>query len=145
MELAKPDWVFDREREWRGLVAFAADPSPHATLGVVSGRRRQGKSYLLQALAQETGGLYFAATEATEAESLRLFADTLVRHTREPVEQPFRDWNDAIRHLFRQVHGEPTVVVLDEFPFLSRVSPRDRAARTPGNVLLIGPEELYAL
>jgi AAA+ ATPase superfamily predicted ATPase len=123
VELAKPDWVFDREREWRGLVAFVADPSPHATLGVVSGRRRQGKSYLLQALAQETGGLYFAATEATEAESLRLFADTLVRHTREPVEQPFRDWNDAIRHLFRQFHGEPVVVVLDEFPFLSRVSP----------------------
>jgi AAA+ ATPase superfamily predicted ATPase len=123
MESAKPDWVFDREREWHGLVAFAADLSPHATLGVVSGRRRQGKSYLLQALTQETGGLYFAATEATEAESLRLFADELVRYTREPIEQPFRDWNDAIRHLFRQVHGEPTVVVLDEFPFLSRVSP----------------------
>jgi AAA+ ATPase superfamily predicted ATPase len=123
MGSAKPDWVFDREREWQGLVAFAADPSRHATLGVVSGRRRQGKSYLLQALAQETGGLYFAATEATEAESLRLYADTLVRHTREPIEQPFRDWNDAIRHLFRWFHGEPTVVVLDEFPFLSRVSP----------------------
>jgi uncharacterized protein len=120
---AKPDWVFDRDREWRGLAAFAADPSPRATLGVVSGRRRQGKSYLLQALAQETGGLYFAATEATEAESLRLFADTLVRHTREPLEHPFRDWNDAIRHLFRQFSGEPAVVVLDEFPFLSRVSP----------------------
>jgi AAA+ ATPase superfamily predicted ATPase len=120
---AKPAWVFDREREWQGLTAFAADPAPRATLGVVSGRRRQGKSYLLQALAQETRGLYFAATEATEAESLRLFADALVRHTREPVEQPFQDWNDAIRYLFRQFAGEPAVVVLDEFPFLSRVSP----------------------
>jgi hypothetical protein len=80
--------VFDREREWQGATAFAADPSRHATLGVVSRRRRQGKSYPLQALAQETCGLYFAATEATAAESLRLFADTLVRHTREPIEQP---------------------------------------------------------
>jgi uncharacterized protein len=88
-----------------------------------SGRRRQGKSYLLQALAQETGGLYYAATEATEAESLRLFADALVRHTREPLEQPFRDWNDAISHLFSRFTSEPTLVVLDEFPFLSRVSP----------------------
>lgn len=123
MAPAKPAWVFDRAREWQGLAAFAADRSRHATLGVVSGRRRQGKSYLLQALAQETGGLYFAATEATEAESLRLFADTLVRHTREPLDQPFRDWNDAIRYLFRQFTGDPTVVVLDEFPFLSRVSP----------------------
>jgi AAA+ ATPase superfamily predicted ATPase len=123
MGLGKPSWVFDREREWRGLTAFVADPSPRATLGVVSGRRRQGKSYLLQALAQETGGLYFAATEATEAESLRLFADALLRHTREPIDQPFRDWNDAISHLLRQFTGEPTLVVLDEFPFLSRVSP----------------------
>ena len=123
MGFEKPSWVFDREREWQGLAAFAADPSPRATLGVVSGRRRQGKSYLLQALAQETGGLYFAATEAIEAESLRLFADALVRHTREPIEQPFRDWNDAIRHLLTQFTETPTLVVLDEFPFLSRVSP----------------------
>jgi AAA+ ATPase superfamily predicted ATPase len=119
----KPDWVFDREREWQGLTAFAADPAPRATLGVVSGRRRQGKSYLLQALTQEIGGLYFAATEATEAESLRLFTDALVRHTREPVQPPFRDWNDAIGYLLRQFTGTPTIVVLDEFPFLSRVSP----------------------
>jgi uncharacterized protein len=119
----KPAWIFDREHEWEGLGAFAVDRSPHATLGVVSGRRRQGKSYLLQALAQETGGLYFAATEATEAESLRLFADAVLRHTREPIDQPFRDWNDAIRHVLRQFTGEPTVVVLDEFPYLSRVSP----------------------
>jgi AAA+ ATPase superfamily predicted ATPase len=123
MTLGKPSWVFDRDREWQGLAAFVADPSERATLGVVSGRRRQGKSYLLQALTQETHGLYFAATEATEAESLRLFADTLVRHTREPIEQPFRDWNDAISYLFRQFSGAPTLVVLDEFPFLSRVSP----------------------
>ena len=123
MEPAKPAWVFDREREWRGLAAFVADPAPRATLGVVSGRRRQGKSYLLQALTQTVGGFYFAATEATEAESLRLFTEALVRHTREPIDQPFRDWNDAIRHLLRQFTGAPTLVVIDEFPFLSRVSP----------------------
>jgi AAA+ ATPase superfamily predicted ATPase len=119
----KPARIFDREREWRGLAAFAADPTPGATLGVVSGRRRQGKSFLLQALTQEAGGLYFAATEATEAESLRLFADALLRHTRQPIDLPFRDWNDAIRYLFRQFTGGPTLVVLDEFPFLARVSP----------------------
>jgi AAA+ ATPase superfamily predicted ATPase len=124
MMTRKPEQVFDREREWRGLSAFAADAvSPGATLGVVSGRRRQGKSFLLQALAQETGGMYFAATEATEAESLRLFADALIRYTRQPVDVPFRDWNDAIGYLFRQFTGEPTLVVVDEFPFLSRVSP----------------------
>lgn len=120
---AKPSRIFDRDREWAGLLAFAADPSPGATLGVVSGRRRQGKSFLLQEMAQQTGGLYFAATEATEAESLRLFADALITHTRQPVESPFRDWNDAIRYLFRAFTDVPHFVVIDEFPFLSKVSP----------------------
>lgn len=124
MAPVKPDQVFDRTREWQGLAAFASDRGPGgATLGVVSGRRRQGKSFLLQALAQSVGGLYFAATEATEAESLRLFTEALVRHSREVVDPPFRNWDDAIRHLFQQYTAEPTLVVIDEFPFLSRVSP----------------------
>jgi hypothetical protein len=50
----KPPHLFDRDAEWTGLVSFAADARPGATLGVVSGRRRQGKSYLLQGLAKAT-------------------------------------------------------------------------------------------
>ncbi len=126
--IRKPERIFDRVLEWQGLVSFAAGtpsagPAGGALLGVVSGRRRQGKSFLLQALAEETGGMYFAATEATEAESLRLFAEALTRHTRVIAEYPFRDWNDAIAQLFRSFQGRPVPVVIDEFPFLSRVTP----------------------
>lgn len=126
--IGKPERVFGREREWQGLVRFVTDGDRAtrlggAALGVVSGRRRQGKSFLLQALAEATGGMYFAATEATEAESLRLFADALMRHTREIPDVPFRDWNDAIAHLFRSFRGRPVPVIIDEFPFLSRTSP----------------------
>lgn len=121
--IVKPERIFDRDREWQGLVSFALDTSPGATLGVVSGRRRQGKSYLLQALTETLGGLYFAATEATEAESLRLFADALLRHSRVAPDVPFRDWNDAISFLFRQFQGSPLPVVIDEFPFLVKATP----------------------
>ena len=75
----KPPHLFDRDAEWTGLVSFAADARPGTTLGVVSGRRRQGKSYLLQGLAAVLGGIYFPALELTEAVSLRLFADELIR------------------------------------------------------------------
>ena len=57
----KPPHLFDRDAEWAGLVTFATDARPGATLGVVSGRRRQGKSYLLQAMATALGGIYFPA------------------------------------------------------------------------------------
>jgi len=35
--VVKPEHVFDRESEWRALVAFTADDSRGATLGVVAG------------------------------------------------------------------------------------------------------------
>src|SRR4029077_13715246 len=119
---AKPPHVFDRDAEWTGLVGFAADARPGATLGMVSGRRRQGKSYLLQALATALGGIYFPALELTEAVSLRLFADELIRFSGTPV-PPFRDWLDAISYLFRLAGDRVVPVVIDEFPFLVRASP----------------------
>jgi uncharacterized protein len=123
----KPQRIFGRAREWDGLASFATRTleasQGSAALGVVSGRRRQGKSFLLQALAGAAGGVYFAATEASEAEALRLFTETLARQTGEFIEAPFRDWNEAVAHMFRSFTGRPVVVAIDEFPFLSRTSP----------------------
>ena len=120
--LAKPAHLFDRDAEWRGLASFAADVRTGATLGMVSGRRRQGKSYLLQALAAAAGGIYFPALEVTEAVALRLFSDALIRFTGAPV-PPFRDWLDAIPYRFRVAGERALPVVIDEFPFLVKASP----------------------
>ena len=58
---SKPSHVFDRDAEWDGLAAFVNRPLPHAMLGIVSGRRRMGKTYLLRALAEQHEGFYFGA------------------------------------------------------------------------------------
>jgi uncharacterized protein len=118
----KPQHIFGRDAEWAGLASFATDARPGATLGVVSGRRRQGKSYLLQALAVSGGGIYFPALELTEAVSLRLFADELIRYTAGPVPQ-FRDWLDAIPYMFSVAGDRAVPVVIDEFPSLVKASP----------------------
>ena len=118
----KPPHLFDRDAEWAGLVGFALDARPGATLGVISGRRRQGKSYLLQALATALGGIYFPALELTETVSLRLFADELIRFSGSPI-PPFRDWLDAIPYLFRLAGDRVVPVVIDEFPYLVKASP----------------------
>lgn len=55
----------------------------------MSGRRRQGKSFLLEALTAASGGLYFPALEETEAVSLRSFGNALVRQGI-PVPRPLR-------------------------------------------------------
>jgi uncharacterized protein len=123
--MEKPGRVFGRAREWEGLSSFATRrlARPGATLGVVSGRRRQGKSFLLQALTEATGGMYFAATEATEAESLRLFIEAFSRFTTEVPAHAPHDWDDAIGYMFRAIRDRATLLVIDEFPFMSRVSP----------------------
>src|ERR1700734_3901046 len=91
----KPDDMFDRDVEWMELAAFVADERPGATLGVVSGRRRQGKTFLLRALCGATGGFYFAADEATDGESQHQFGVALGDHLGSPAPLRFGGWHAA--------------------------------------------------
>lgn len=121
--ISKPNRLFDRDREWRALTHFVDDPANVATLGVVSGRRRQGKTFLLDALCESVNGIYFAATEATRDDSLRLFGETLARQT--GASSPFRidSWSAAIEQLFNLAKQVPKTVVIDEFPYLMKSDP----------------------
>lgn len=60
---AKPARLLDRNREWELLSDFLDDPSPELRLAIVSGRRRNGKSFLLEALTESVGGLYLSAVQ----------------------------------------------------------------------------------
>ena len=119
----KPQHVFDRDTEWGVLVDFASDPRPQPMLGVVTGRRRQGKTYLLSALTEALGGFYFQAVEATETESLRMLGEAVARHLRAPTSFAFADWDVALETLFGLGRDRVSLVVLDEFSYLSRASP----------------------
>ncbi len=119
----KPSEMFDRESEWSALSSFVADTRPGATLGVVSGRRRQGKTFLLDAITRAAGGFYFGATEATNAESLRRFSDALTRFVSPPSAFHFEDWTEAVDALLALGAERPIPVVIDEFPYLARAQP----------------------
>ena len=121
--MKKPDDMFDRDFEWIQLGRFAADASPGATLGVVSGRRRQGKTFLLRALCQATGGFYFAADEAADGESLRLIGTALSTHLRLTAPLRFAGWHEVADALLALGRDGPVPVVIDEFPYLARANP----------------------
>lgn len=116
----KPDRIFDRRREWDGLVRFASSPSPDVRLGIVSGRRRQGKTFLLDALAEAVGGFFFTATDSTEIEALRSFGEAVAAFAG-GGRYAFENWDEALERLFAVV-GDG-LVVIDEFPYLSKASP----------------------
>jgi len=119
----KPSEVFDRDFEWSALARFIADDQPGATLGVVSGRRRQGKTYLLEAACQAAGGFYFGATEATDAESLRHIGNALTAHLSPPSPFHFADWSEALSVILDLGRDQPVPVVIDEFPYLIKGNP----------------------
>jgi len=147
----KPAEMFDRDFEWAELTRFASLPGPRATLGVVSGRRRQGKTFLLDAVTRASGGFMFTATETTETDALRQFGEALARHRDQPTPFRFTHWDEAVTELMRIAdRGGPTIAVIDEFPFLAKASPAlpsiiqralDPAAQhtnTPVRLLLCG-------
>ncbi|MFG3688065.1 ATP-binding protein [Micromonospora sp. NPDC047740] len=135
-QLSKPKGIFDRDVEWAELTRFATDERPGATLGVVSGRRRQGKTLLLYELARASGGFYFGATEATAAESLRRLGEALGAFADAPGPVQLADWSAAVDALLALGRERPVTVVIDEFPYLVRAA-RDlpsiiQHALTPG-------------
>jgi AAA+ ATPase superfamily predicted ATPase len=115
--------MFDREFEWSALAAFAADERAGATLGVISGRRRQGKTFLLRALCEAMGGFYFAADEGTDSESLRSIGAALGEHTGAPAALSLGDWREAVDALLTLGRERPVPVVIDEFPYLVKANP----------------------
>ncbi|MFJ8196746.1 ATP-binding protein [Streptomyces sp. NPDC096152] len=144
----KPEWVFDREAEWDALVAFARDTAPGARLGVVTGRLRQGKTFLLETLTAVTGGFYFGAQQVAEAESLTRLGEALARYTGTPVPFHRHGWEEVVEALLALGDERPVPVVLDEFPHLVRQSPalpsvlhnacrRRRQAGRPGQARLL--------
>ncbi len=121
--LPKPGRIFGRDREWRSLADFVADVRPEVTLGVVSGRRRQGKTYLLRSLAEATAGFFFEAVQATEAESLRMLGADLATYLDAPAPFSFATWDEALEALFALGDERPAAVIIDEFPYLADASP----------------------
>ena len=131
--LDKPADVFDRDTEWADLADFVLSPLPGLRIAVVYGRRRQGKSYLLRRLADAVGGLYHLATEQAEAVSLRRFGDSVAAWAGLPAGSfGFGNWERALRAatevLAARAHsgaspGVPTLLVLDEFPYLCQETP----------------------
>lgn len=121
--LPKPNRLFGRDVEWRDLVEYASASMSGASLGLVYGRRRQGKTIMLELLARETRGFLFAATQQTEAQNLADLgaAYAQFRGLRQPV--LFADWRQALEEILRIGEEAPLPVVIDEFPYLVAATP----------------------
>ncbi len=124
MTVRAPAHVFDRGDEWRSLADFATDPGEVARIGVVYGRRRMGKSFLLRNLVNEVGGFYDQALEQEAKPALDRLANAWSQERGFPsaATVSFNDWEQALRTILDNPGDRPRLVVLDEFPYMAAVA-----------------------
>lgn len=96
---------------------------------LMRGRRRVGKSRLVEEFLERAGvpHVYFTASTRTPQEELRLFAEE-VAGSALPGADVFREvtlnsWDAALRLLANALPDGPSVVVIDEMPYLTGSDP----------------------
>lgn len=122
----KPGSLYDREAEWQDVARFASSPRPGLRLGIVYGRRRFGKSFLLRRLVEAMGGVYHLALREERRGALDRFASSISGQLGWAPPRPFRDWLDAISQAVGVLGtrgSRPQVLVIDEYPYLGQNSP----------------------
>ncbi len=103
------------------VLSFLDSEVPQATLGLVYGRRRIGKSTLLSRVASDRGGFYWEATRTASAVHLARLGGAIGAHLGTGPLQ-LDDWDDAVRALLR-LGSSPIPVVIDEFGHVLEADP----------------------
>ena len=112
-----------RERELAVLRELAESGRPE--LFVLYGRRRVGKTELLQQLCHGRRAAYFLAAQVRDKDNLRAFRNVLEEALGDPLigSIEFPDWSAALMYAAERAGSERLVVVLDEFPYLCESNP----------------------
>ena len=117
-----PEDLLFRDREWNLLSEFTCGPVGGNRLAVVYGRRRQGKSTLLQELAAKTHSFYWEAAEQSSAQNLASFSSawTLFVGSDGPIR--FQHWEEALEVTLKP-QSAPFGYFIDEVGYLINTAP----------------------
>lgn len=115
----------NRANELRLLDEWHAKPG--ARLGIVWGRRRVGKTYLLAHWAKQRRTVFHVARNRPQGEELAALsaaaAPILPQPFRDLAARPFTSWDDAFETFAAAAVDEPLVILIDEFPELIQGNP----------------------
>ncbi len=118
--IGRSDLLARIESEWA-----AARDQGEGRMITIRGRRRVGKTWLVEEFIDRTKppSIFFAASRQTDERELALFAQTLVQSTLPSSDRAegvtFATWQAALTSAASGADpARPSVIVLDEFPYL---------------------------
>lgn len=115
--IEKPAVVFDREREWAALDRHCS--TTHSPwLGIVSGRRRQGKTLLVEAVTRAKGGLYFCAADQAPLQNLADLGAAVTEWVGDGLPVTFSSWDHALAVVLEQAARRHAPVAFDEVGYV---------------------------
>lgn len=115
----------NRERELVTLEQWWTQPG--SVMGLVWGRRRVGKTALLQRFCEDKRVVFHTAAGRPVQDELAVLSASAHRSLdlggRDLAARPFRDWDEVFEVLAAAARDEPLLLVLDEVPELLDVAP----------------------
>ncbi len=90
---------------------------------VIYGRRRIGKTTILQEFSKKHKTIFFSAQEKNDTLNLQDFSRLVQEYFDGNFIAYFENWEDALNYFGRKVQDQKIVLIIDEFPFLAEANP----------------------
>lgn len=92
---------------------------------IIYGRRRVGKTALINEFCKDKPTIFFSALNTTEKENLEAFSKAIMSYERPGAEDVpiFKSYDSALEELTILSEKERVVVVIDEYPYLAKAKP----------------------
>lgn len=90
---------------------------------VMYGRRRVGKTTILQEFSGKNHVIFYSAQEKNDSLNLQDFSKTTQQYFEGQFIAPFQSWKDAFSYITKKAADKKTILIIDEFPFMAGPNP----------------------
>ena len=90
---------------------------------VMYGRRRVGKTTILQEFSGKHDVIFYSAQEKNDSLNLLDFSKTVQQYFEGQFIAAFPSWEDAFSYVTKKVSNKKTILIIDEFPFMAGPNP----------------------
>lgn len=90
---------------------------------VIYGRRRVGKTALINHFIDDKQAIYFMGVESNEKQNLENFSKSIIEFSSGiQAETSFSSYQAALEYVFRLAEKERVILAIDEYPYVARAS-----------------------